>query len=125
MKHLDVAVALILRGERWFLQRREQSSRTFPGHWEFPGGKLEHGEDAQGALYRELEEELRWAPASLQALPLLEFHYPDRPLRLHPFRCEGGGLLHAPSAWGWFLPAEARRLALPGASRALLDSLAG
>jgi 8-oxo-dGTP diphosphatase len=123
MKHLEVAVALIFRGGRCFLQRRDASSCTFPGHWEFPGGKLEPREDAEEALCRELEEELRWTPAAIQALPPLEFQYPEGAVRLHPFRCEGKGLLHSPLAWGWFLPAEARRLTLPAASRAFLDSL--
>ncbi len=125
MAPLEVAVALVFRGERCFLQRRDGASRRFPLHWEFPGGKLEPGEDPLSALYRELEEELRWTPAAVQAGAPLVFPYPEGPVRLHPFRCGGEGLLCTPLAWGWFLPVEARRLRLPGASLALLGSVAG
>lgn len=125
MAPLEVAVALVFRGERCFLQRRDRASRSFPGRWEFPGGKVEAGEDPLRALYRELEEELSWTPASVQGEAPLLFPYPAGPVRLHPFRCGGAGLLRTPLAWGWFLPAEARRLPLPGASLLLLDGLAG
>ena len=123
MRHLEVAVALVFQGGRCFLQRRDARERSFPGHWEFPGGKLEAGESPVEALYRELEEELRWTPDAVAELPPLAFQYPEASVRLHPFRCEGAAPLHCPLAWGWFLPREARRLRLPGASLALLDTL--
>ena len=125
MKALEVAVALVFREGRLFLQRRDVQARVFPGRWELPGGKLESGESAERALYRELEEELRWTPAEAAALEELLHAYPERSVRLHPFRCTGPGLLHSGLAWGWFLPCEARRLELPGATRALLAGLGG
>jgi mutator protein MutT len=123
MERLEVAVAVILREARCFLQRRDPASSAFPGHWEFPGGKLEGAEAPEEALLRELQEELRWTPDSVQRLAPVDCRYPFGAVRLHPFRCAGGGLLHCPLAWGWFLPQQARRLQLPEASRALLASL--
>jgi 8-oxo-dGTP diphosphatase len=52
-----VAAALILqRGEMLICQRTRH--QPFPLKWEFPGGKIERGEQPRDALRRELEEEL-------------------------------------------------------------------
>ena len=123
MKQLEVAVALVSRDGRLFLQRRDPSAKAFPGYWELPGGKVEPGETAEQALFRELEEELRWTPAEAVSNDPVAFAYPEGQVKLHPFRCSGPGSLHSPLAWGWFLPAEARRLRVPGATRVLLDAL--
>jgi 8-oxo-dGTP diphosphatase len=123
MKPLDVAVALIFREGRLFLQRRDARAKVMPCLWELPGGKVEAGETPVAALLRELEEELRWTPALANPLAPVPFDYPDCSVRLFPFECGGQGLLHARQAWGWFRPDEIRRLAVPAASRLLLDAL--
>src|SRR5512145_2969632 len=51
-----VAGLLFNRGHLLACQR--QAHGPFPLKWEFPGGKMEPGEDSRGALVRELREEL-------------------------------------------------------------------
>ena len=52
-----VAAALIDAESRVFVQRRP-AGKTMAGLWEFPGGKVEPGEQPEAALIRELREEL-------------------------------------------------------------------
>ena len=55
MKH--VVAALIFRDETVLICQRTRH-QTMPLKWEFPGGKIEAGEQPRDALRRELEEEL-------------------------------------------------------------------
>ena len=57
-KTTDVAVGVLRRGTDEFLLTSRPPGKVYPGHWEFPGGKFEPGEDADAALRRELHEEL-------------------------------------------------------------------
>jgi 8-oxo-dGTP diphosphatase len=57
MKELLVVGAAILRGQRCFAAQRS-ARMSMPGKWEFPGGKVEPGEDPRVALAREIDEEL-------------------------------------------------------------------
>ncbi|HEV8523585.1 MAG TPA: (deoxy)nucleoside triphosphate pyrophosphohydrolase [Terriglobales bacterium] len=53
----QVAAALILRDGQVLICQRTRY-QTMPLKWEFPGGKIEPGEQPIDALRRELEEEL-------------------------------------------------------------------
>jgi len=53
-----VAVGILLRSDGRVLLAQRLAGTPYPGYWEFPGGKLEAGESAYGALVRELDEEL-------------------------------------------------------------------
>lgn len=44
-------------GEKVLLIQRRNESKAFPGMWALPGGHLEHSEDAETAVLRELKEE--------------------------------------------------------------------
>ena len=52
-----VVAALIVHDGKILVCQRTRH-QTMPLKWEFPGGKIEDGEQARGALERELEEEL-------------------------------------------------------------------
>ena len=54
---LVVAVALIDKDGRVLLAQRPPN-KSMAGLWEFPGGKVEDGENPEDALIRELNEEL-------------------------------------------------------------------
>jgi 8-oxo-dGTP diphosphatase len=52
-----VVAALIVRNGKILVCQRTKH-QTMPLKWEFPGGKIEEGEQPRNALRRELEEEL-------------------------------------------------------------------
>lgn len=123
MKVTTVALGLVQRDGRWFLQRREPENQVLPGRWEFPGGKAREGETPEDALRRELEEELGWRPSSISALECVVHRYSDRVVSLHPFLCEGAFKARTRLSWGWFTLDEVRRLPIPEANFALLERL--
>lgn len=55
---IEVVAAVLTRADGKILICRRAVGRASAGMWEFPGGKVEEGEDARDALRRELREEL-------------------------------------------------------------------
>ena len=56
--HVVVPLAFIFRDGKMLMGRRHDPARpTFHGKWEFPGGKMEYGEDLTGNVIREIKEE--------------------------------------------------------------------
>ena len=115
----EVALALLRRGDRWFLQRRDPANPVLPGLWEFPGGKAEAGETFEEALQRELLEEVGLALRVARPGPVL-----DGTVRLHPFLVEAEGDPRTDLAWGWFTVEEILRLPIPPRNAALIGLMA-
>lgn len=54
---LPVTAAIIFEGDKLLIAQRKADAHLGL-HWEFPGGKLEFGEDPRECLKREIKEEL-------------------------------------------------------------------
>ena len=57
MKTLLVCAGIVSRADEVLIAQRKEGGHE-AGYWEFPGGKVEVGEDPRAALARELHEEL-------------------------------------------------------------------
>ncbi len=76
MRTIVVAAALLVEDGRVLLSQRKAGTHL-AGAWEFPGGKVEPGEDPRAALERELREELG-IDARVGEIVDVTFHrYPD------------------------------------------------
>ena len=120
---LEIAIAVALRGDAVLLRPRPEQG-SLAGAWEFPGGRIEPGEDALAAARREMREETgltggRWEPL------LVHVHdYPDRRVRLHAFLVrEPEGIPIGEPTWVWVPMDRVRDLPLPGANGPLLEAL--
>ena len=78
---LVVAAALYDDAGRVLIAQRPPGSHQ-EGRWEFPGGKVVHGESEGAALVRELREELGVEVQACRPFMRLEHRYPDRHVEL-------------------------------------------
>ena len=67
---------------------RRKPEKSLGGYWEFPGGKLEVGEDAETALIRELKEEMGMKLNSLRYYGSHIHHYDSFSIELLAYECD-------------------------------------
>ena len=82
---MHVAVGIVTERGKVFVTRREAGSHR-GGEWEFPGGKLNPGEDVLSALKRELHEELGMEVHAARALMQVRHAYPGEEVLLDVWR---------------------------------------
>jgi 8-oxo-dGTP diphosphatase len=124
---LEVAAAVIFDPRGRVLVCRRAPGGDLAGSWEFPGGKLEPGETAAGALARECLEELGVVAEVGELLGVTVHRYPGRTVRLSflAARLLAGpprALVHAEIRW--VAPGELSDLELCPADRAMAARIA-
>lgn len=82
---IDVAVGVLMRADGDVLLAQRPAGKHYAGYWEFPGGKVEPGEEIFEALKREFLEELGVAISSAEPWCGVEHVYPHAHVRLHFF----------------------------------------
>jgi len=85
-KITEVAAAVIERPDGTFLLACRPEGKPYPGYWEFPGGKIEPGENPRAALDRELKEELGIEVREATPWITRVYAYTHATVRLHFFR---------------------------------------
>jgi len=75
---LHVAVGIIIKPENQILISERPAHTYKGGLWEFPGGKVEVGEDIYKALQRELREELDIEVVKAEPWLKFDYDYNDR-----------------------------------------------
>ena len=124
---LVVAAALIDRDGRVLLAQRPPN-KSMAGLWEFPGGKVEDGENPEDALIRELNEELgidTWgsclAPLSFASHSYEEFH-----LLMPLFACRkwiGTPMAMEGQVLKWVSKSDLKNYAMPPADIPLIAAI--
>ena len=74
---MRVVAAIIVKDASVLICQRK-AGQLYAGKWEFPGGKVEPGEELRAALERELREELGINATIGQEITRYEFSYPGR-----------------------------------------------
>ena len=84
---IPVVCAILVREDRLLLAQRPEG-KHLALKWEFPGGKVEPGEEPAAALIRELQEELGCSVNIVAALQRSEHTYDRGTIEMIPFVCE-------------------------------------
>jgi A/G-specific adenine glycosylase len=122
--HVRAAVVALREGDRWFVQRRAPSG-LLGGLWEFPGGKIETGEQPRDAAVRELAEETGFTANALEYRGVVRHAYSHFSVELHVFEAPraGRGALRTTPDRRWVTSSQLRRLPLPKATEKVLGLL--
>jgi 8-oxo-dGTP diphosphatase len=124
---LVAACALIDPDGRVLIAQRPQG-KAMAGLWEFPGGKVEPGEQPETTLIRELKEELGIdvKKECLAPLTFASHHYPDFHLLMPLYVCRRwDGIVQGREAQTlkWARPNELRKYPMPPADEPLIPHL--
>lgn len=120
-----VAAAVVVRDGRILLTRRMEGAHL-AGMWEFPGGKVEEGEDPEAAVVRECREECGIELEVREVIEVTFHRYPTKDVLLLFYECaiRSGQVRNLGVAdHAWVLPSELRDYRLPPPDERLVRKL--
>ncbi|HQP10109.1 MAG TPA: A/G-specific adenine glycosylase [Candidatus Omnitrophota bacterium] len=123
IKDIHAAVGILRRGDKYLVQKRPAGG-LLGDLWEFPGGKIEHGELPTTALRRELKEELNVEVKNLRHLMDLKHFYTQFRVHLRVFSCDPLSDVRTHKDRRWLTVGHLRKYPMPSGSARILDRLA-
>jgi len=123
---IDVVAGVIRREDGRLLITQRRADDTLGGYWEFPGGKVDSGEDLAAALHRELKEEIGIEAEIGPEIHHIVHPYPDRDVRLHFFSIRvfsGEPQKLEVADLRWVSPGDLLNYQFPEADRPLIEQL--
>ncbi len=102
---ISVSKAVIEENKKFLLLKRSESSASFPGLWDFPGGKDNPGETPAQSVVREVKEETNITITAHTELHSTQYKEHGWNLVFHFFRAQRAAQLitlsadHSEHAW--------------------------
>ena len=88
-KHYIVSAAIIIENKKILCVQRNKGKYDYISYkYEFPGGKLEVGENEEDALKREISEELNLEIDVAEKFLVVTHEYLDFDLTMHSYLCK-------------------------------------
>ena len=125
---IDVVAGVVRRDDGMLLIAQRMPDDTLGGYWEFPGGKVDMGEELKVALWRELQEELGIDTEIGEEIHRIVHPYPDRDVRLYFFEVRiiaGEPQKREVADFRWVTTDELMNFQFPEADLPLLKQLRG
>ncbi len=125
---IDVVAGVIRRDDGQLLITQRMAEDTLGGYWEFPGGKVDSGEELKAALQRELREEIGVETEIGAEIHQIVHAYPDRDVRLYFYEVRiisGEPQKLEVADLRWVTTDELMNYQFPEADRPLLNQLRG
>ena len=86
LKSIEVVASVIVKDGMILATQRGYGE--FKGKWEFPGGKVENGENLEQAIIREIKEETNADINVIEYISTIEYDYPTFHLIMHNYLCD-------------------------------------
>ncbi len=123
--HYDIAVGIIRNEDAQLYIQQRDTDAMLGGLWEFPGGKVEHGESPAEACRREVMEETGLDVIPVEQIATIKHAYSHFRITMHAFECalNGTGKSSSSQPHAWIAREEFGDYAFPRANRRLLELL--
>ncbi len=124
---IRVVAAVIARGDAYLITQR-RATAVLPLLWEFPGGRVEPGEDDSAALTREVSHRLGVTVSVGNRMSFVSHAYANYCVDLHLYECtllEGEPKAVHVTAFAWARSAEFERYSFTPADEVSMSQLLG
>ncbi len=123
--HYRIAVGVVIKDDHILITQRKPDG-LLGGLWEFPGGKIKKGEDAEAACIREIKEEVNLQIKVIEHLARVKHAYTHFKISMDVFCCEylvGRVKRNGPVDHRWIKMSAINRYPLPKANHKFLPQL--
>lgn len=125
IEKINVVLGIMIDNGRIYIQKRPAQG-LFAGLWEFPGGKMETGENPKDALHRELQEKLGVKFKIVRREQTIRHSYTRFRVALHPFICLARARFSPKSKakkFRWITSEKFKHYPFPSANRKIILNL--